>query len=228
MPDEFEQQYFGSPTAGDPAADNDGDGTNNLSEYRAGTDPIMRRVFSGFFPPPGTRRASLRSPSRASTECCIAPNTPARSAPPRSGRYYKQTFRARERTFQSLTTAPPACRCDFTASSCCRNSEAGTDPVARIGPSLALISVLANPQLELYTAAGNRQLAEVGVLDGEGLRRDAIHAKHHRCRAETPHGAAVTFTRIKRAGSGDCRYVIDWYLNERGLWEPLLERSGGY
>ena len=40
MPDAFEQQYFASPTAGDPAADQDGDGMNNLNEFRAGTSPI--------------------------------------------------------------------------------------------------------------------------------------------------------------------------------------------
>lgn len=39
MSDEFEQLHFGSPTAGDPAAESDGDGTNNLNEYRAGTNP---------------------------------------------------------------------------------------------------------------------------------------------------------------------------------------------
>lgn len=39
MPDTFEQQYFGSATGGDPAGDNDGDGTSNLAEYRAGTSP---------------------------------------------------------------------------------------------------------------------------------------------------------------------------------------------
>jgi len=39
MADEFEQAYFGSPTAGDPALDSDGDGTSNLAEFRAGTVP---------------------------------------------------------------------------------------------------------------------------------------------------------------------------------------------
>jgi len=39
MPDLFEQQHFGSATGGEPAADTDGDGTSNLAEYRAGTDP---------------------------------------------------------------------------------------------------------------------------------------------------------------------------------------------
>lgn len=39
LPDDFEQFYFGSPTTGDPNADNDGDGQSNLSEYLAGTNP---------------------------------------------------------------------------------------------------------------------------------------------------------------------------------------------
>lgn len=39
MSDEFEQAYFGSPTAGDPALDSDGDGKTNLEEFRAGTVP---------------------------------------------------------------------------------------------------------------------------------------------------------------------------------------------
>ena len=39
MSDEFEQLYFGQPTAGDPAGDSDGDGATNREEYRAGTNP---------------------------------------------------------------------------------------------------------------------------------------------------------------------------------------------
>lgn len=39
MPDSWEQQYFGSPTAANPNADPDGDGLTNLNEYLAGTDP---------------------------------------------------------------------------------------------------------------------------------------------------------------------------------------------
>jgi len=46
MPDEYEQQYFGSPTGGDPAGDSDGDGETNLEEYRARTNPLdARSVF---------------------------------------------------------------------------------------------------------------------------------------------------------------------------------------
>jgi uncharacterized repeat protein (TIGR03803 family) len=39
MPDEFELQYFGNATGGDPLADTDRDGRNNLEEYRARTNP---------------------------------------------------------------------------------------------------------------------------------------------------------------------------------------------
>jgi hypothetical protein len=39
LPDWWEQQHFGSPTAAVPGAQNDGDGVNNLDEYWAGTDP---------------------------------------------------------------------------------------------------------------------------------------------------------------------------------------------
>lgn len=40
MSDEFENEFFGSRTGGDPNADDDGDGMTNLQEYRAGTNPI--------------------------------------------------------------------------------------------------------------------------------------------------------------------------------------------
>jgi hypothetical protein len=40
LPDDFEQLYFGQPTAADPAADSDGDGATNAAEFRAGTSPI--------------------------------------------------------------------------------------------------------------------------------------------------------------------------------------------
>jgi hypothetical protein len=40
LPDSWEQQYFGTPTAGNPNADSDGDGMNNLQEYQAGTHPL--------------------------------------------------------------------------------------------------------------------------------------------------------------------------------------------
>ncbi|MGI8602594.1 MAG: carboxypeptidase regulatory-like domain-containing protein [Verrucomicrobiales bacterium] len=40
LSDEFEQQYFGSPIAGDSAGDSDGDGATNPEEFLAGTDPI--------------------------------------------------------------------------------------------------------------------------------------------------------------------------------------------
>jgi hypothetical protein len=40
MSDGFEDQYFGGKTAGDPAADDDGDGETNLEEYLAGTNPL--------------------------------------------------------------------------------------------------------------------------------------------------------------------------------------------
>ena len=39
MPDGWEKRYFGSAANGDPAADSDGDGQNNLEEYIAGMDP---------------------------------------------------------------------------------------------------------------------------------------------------------------------------------------------
>lgn len=39
MSDDFEQQYFGSATAGVANADSDGDGLTNVQEFLAGTDP---------------------------------------------------------------------------------------------------------------------------------------------------------------------------------------------
>jgi hypothetical protein len=40
LPDSWEQQYFGSPTAGIASADSDGDGMTNGEEYQAGTHPL--------------------------------------------------------------------------------------------------------------------------------------------------------------------------------------------
>ncbi len=40
LPDSWENQYFGSPTAADPDADPDGDGLTNLDEWFAGTHPL--------------------------------------------------------------------------------------------------------------------------------------------------------------------------------------------
>jgi hypothetical protein len=42
LPDDWEQQYFGSPTAAVANADTDGDGMTNWQEYVAGTDPTKR------------------------------------------------------------------------------------------------------------------------------------------------------------------------------------------
>ncbi len=39
MPDAWEQLHFGHPVNGDPALDSDHDGTSNLAEYEANTDP---------------------------------------------------------------------------------------------------------------------------------------------------------------------------------------------
>ncbi len=39
MPDNFEQEHFGHPTAGNPTGDKDNDGQTNLAEYTAGTNP---------------------------------------------------------------------------------------------------------------------------------------------------------------------------------------------
>jgi hypothetical protein len=39
MPDDWEQQYFGSTTGGSATADSDGDGMSNYAEYVAGTNP---------------------------------------------------------------------------------------------------------------------------------------------------------------------------------------------
>jgi hypothetical protein len=40
MSDEFENEFFGSPTGGDANADSDDDGRTNLQEYRACTNPV--------------------------------------------------------------------------------------------------------------------------------------------------------------------------------------------
>jgi hypothetical protein len=50
LPDTWEEQYF-SAQAVDPLADSDGDGTSNLMEYLAGTNPTDR---SSKFQPTGT------------------------------------------------------------------------------------------------------------------------------------------------------------------------------
>jgi hypothetical protein len=42
MSDAFETQFFGSATAGDPAADSDGDGIPNLVEYYERTNPLVK------------------------------------------------------------------------------------------------------------------------------------------------------------------------------------------
>ena len=39
MPDDWEQQYFGSATGASPTDDTDGDGMTNRDEFVAGTDP---------------------------------------------------------------------------------------------------------------------------------------------------------------------------------------------
>lgn len=41
LPDRWESQYFGSATAGNPNADTDGDGRNNLQEFIDGTNPLI-------------------------------------------------------------------------------------------------------------------------------------------------------------------------------------------
>ncbi len=41
IPDRWESQYFGNATGGNPNADPDGDGRNNLQEFVAGTNPLV-------------------------------------------------------------------------------------------------------------------------------------------------------------------------------------------
>jgi len=41
LPDRWESQYFGSPTAGDANADSDSDGYSNLQEFLAGANPLI-------------------------------------------------------------------------------------------------------------------------------------------------------------------------------------------
>jgi hypothetical protein len=45
LPDDWEQLYFSSAVGADPAADSDGDGTDNWTEYVAGTDPTDANSF---------------------------------------------------------------------------------------------------------------------------------------------------------------------------------------
>ncbi|MEY2485329.1 MAG: hypothetical protein QOH39_977 [Verrucomicrobiota bacterium] len=40
LPDDWEQQYFGSTTAASPTVDSDGDGVSNYDEFLAGTNPL--------------------------------------------------------------------------------------------------------------------------------------------------------------------------------------------
>jgi hypothetical protein len=40
LPDDWEQQYFGSATGASPDADSDGDGASNSAEFMAGTNPL--------------------------------------------------------------------------------------------------------------------------------------------------------------------------------------------
>gem|GEM_PF-6649955 len=40
LPDDWEQQYFGSTTGGNPNVDSDGDGVSNYAEFVAGTSPL--------------------------------------------------------------------------------------------------------------------------------------------------------------------------------------------
>ncbi len=44
LPDWWEQRYFGSPTGGDAAADDDGDGLSNSGEYAAARNPFQPSV----------------------------------------------------------------------------------------------------------------------------------------------------------------------------------------
>ena len=57
LPDAWEIEFFGQ-TGADPQADADGDGTSNLMEFLAGTNPVLA---SSFFRPTGNLAAGIYS-----------------------------------------------------------------------------------------------------------------------------------------------------------------------
>ena len=106
--DIFEGIFFDSPTAGDPAADDDGDGRDNLAEYLAGTNPLdgssffqagIRRTQDGAKitvsdPQPGRRyrlqySADLREFETVAEAFSNSPRARLELADPRASGFYR-------------------------------------------------------------------------------------------------------------------------------------------
>src|SRR6185295_1994441 len=63
IPDNWESDYFGSPTGADRDADSDGDGMSNRAEYLAGTNPTNAASYLKIEQGPGAATVSVAAVS---------------------------------------------------------------------------------------------------------------------------------------------------------------------